>query len=93
MITNALIIEKIYKEWKIDKFLLSCRVIGRGIEDAIISYILKEAKNQGIEKISADFIPTKKNKPAETFLSTYGFKKINEHWVYDLKNPIKFPNH
>jgi len=92
-ITNVFIIEKNGKEWKIDTFLLSCRVIGRGIEDAIISYILKEAKNQGVEKIRADFIPTKKNSPAEAFLPNYGFKKENEYWVYDLNNPIKSPNH
>ena len=92
-ITNAFIIEKNDKEWKIDTFLLSCRVIGRGIEDAIISYILKEAKNQGVEKIRADFIPTKKNSPAEAFLPNCGFKKENEYWVYDLNNPIKSSNH
>ena len=92
-ITSAFIIEKNDKEWKIDTFLLSCRVIGRGIEDAIISYILKDAKNQGVEKIRANFIPTKKNSPAETFLPNCGFKKENEYWVYDLNNPIKSPNH
>jgi len=92
-ITSAFIIEKNDKEWKIDTFLLSCRVIGRGIEDAIISYILKNAKNQGVEKIRADFIPTKKNSPAETFLPNCGFEKENEYWVYDLNNPIKSPNH
>ena len=92
-ITNVFIIEKNDKEWKIDTFLLSCRVIGRGIEDAIISYILKEAKNQGVEKIRADFIPTKKNSPAEVFLPNCGFKKENEYWAYDLSNPVKSPNH
>jgi FkbH-like protein len=92
-ITNAFIIEKNDKEWKIDTFLLSCRVIGRGIEDAIISYILKEAKNQGVKKIRADFILTKKNKPAETFLPDFGFRKEDDYWVYDLNNAIKSPNH
>ncbi len=36
-ITNAFIIEKNPDVWVIDTFLLSCRVIGRGVEDAIIS--------------------------------------------------------
>ena len=51
------------------------------IEDAIISYILNEAKNQGVEKIRADFIPTKKNNPAEAFLPNCGFKKENEYCI------------
>ena len=92
-ITNAFIIEKNDKEWKIDTFLLSCRIIGRGIEDAIISYILNEAKNQGVEKIRADFIPTKKNIPAEAFLPNCGFKKENGYWIYDLNDSIKTPDH
>ena len=49
--------------------------------------------DQIAEKIKADFIPTKKNSPAETFLPNYGFKKENEYWVYDLNNPVKSPNH
>jgi len=92
-ITNAFIIEKNDKEWKIDTFLLSCRIIGRGIEDAIISHILNEAKNQGVEKIRADFIPTKKNSPAEAFLPNCGFKKENGYWIYDLNDSIKTPDH
>ena len=90
-ITNAFIIEKNDKEWKIDTFLLSCRIIGRGIEDAIISHILKEAKNQGVEKIKADFIPTKKNNPAENFYENFGFKKQDNFWIFDTDQPIKKP--
>ena len=92
-ITNAFIIEKNPDVWVIDTFLLSCRVMGRGVEDAIISHILKDAKNHGAKKVKAFFIPTKKNKPAEAFLSNFGFKKENDYWMYDLNNPIKTPNH
>ncbi len=92
-ITNAFIIEKNPDVWVIDTFLLSCRVIGRGVEDAIISHILKDAKNHGAKKVKAFFIPTTKNKPAEAFLPNFGFKKENDYWVYDLNNPIKTPNH
>ena len=75
-ITNAFIIEKNDKEWRIDTFLLSCRIIGRGIEDAIISYILKEAKNQGVEKIRADFIPTKKNFKGDITIVLFNIIKL-----------------
>ena len=67
--------------------------MGRGVEDAIISHILKDAKNHGAKKVKAFFIPTKKNKPAEAFLPNFGFKKENDYWIYDLNNPIKTPNH
>ena len=53
-------------------------------------FLLKKYK---ISKPSIEFIPTKKNSPAEAFLPNCGFKKENEYWIYDLNNPIKSPNH
>ena len=92
-ITNVFIIKTKSNEWIIDTFLLSCRIMGRGIEEGIIGKILEIAKNKGIEKITATFIPTEKNKPAENFLKNYGFKKEKENWVFLLKNKIKIPDH
>jgi len=89
-ITGAYIINKDSSdEWTIDTFLLSCRVIGRGIEDGILDDIIKKAKEDNIKKIKGEFIPTKKNKPAEDFLSNFGFKKENNFWVYDISNYVK----
>ena len=92
-ITGAYIVKKNETNWILDTFLLSCRVMGRGVEDAMLSHILKDAKNNGIEEFKAEFIPTLKNKPAENFLSDFGFRKHDNFWVYDLKNDIKSPNH
>ena len=92
-ITSVYIVRKNEKFWLIDTFLLSCRIMGRGIENAILSQILIEAKANGIEEIRAEFIPTQKNKPAENFLSSFGFTKQDKFWVYKLNNDIKSPNH
>ncbi len=92
-ITGVYIVEKNKKFWIIDTFLLSCRIMGRGIENAILSHMLNDAKKHGVEEIRAEFIPTEKNKPAEDFLSNYGFKKQGKLWVYKLNNDIKSPNH
>ena len=67
--------------------------MGRGVENAILSEILKEAKANKIDKIKAEFIPTEKNKPAENFLADYGFEKQDKFWIYKLNNDIKSPNH
>jgi FkbH-like protein len=92
-ITNVFIIKTKSNEWVIDTFLLSCRIMGRGIEEAIIGKILEIGKNRGIEKITATFIPTEKNKPAENFLKNYGFERDGENWIFLLKNKIKIPNY
>jgi len=93
-ITGAFIIKKNNpKEWNIDTFLLSCRVIGRGVENAIMSHILNEAKNQKIERVYASYIPTKKNIPCKSFLDDFGFKKEGDNWVFVTKNDINIPKH
>jgi len=46
-------------------------------------------KKEGVKKIKAQFIPTQKNKPAENFLSNYGFQKEGKYWIFSLQNPIK----
>jgi FkbH-like protein len=94
-ITGVYIVNKnhVDKEWFIDTFLLSCRVMGRGIEDAMMGYILSKAKEEGVIKVKAEFIPTKKNKPCEQLLPNFGFRKEGEQWVYTYNVPIKQTNH
>ena len=92
-VTGVYIVKKNETYWTIDTFLLSCRIMGRGVENAILSQILKEAKLNGVKELRAEFIPTPKNKPAENFLADYGFTKQDNFWVYKLNNDIKSPNH
>lgn len=92
-ITGVYIVKKENSEWIIDTFLMSCRIMGRRIEDGILSAILKDAKKQGVKKVKAMFIPTQKNQPAANFLSDYGFVKEDNYWVFSLENEIKTPSH
>ena len=57
----------------IDSLLLSCRVIGRGIETALLAHIADHAKEAGATKLTGEFIPTKKNAPCATFYPEHGF--------------------
>jgi FkbH-like protein len=94
-ITGVFIINKETSdsEWSIDTFLLSCRVMGRGIEDGIMQHILNEARKEGVTRVRGRYIPTKKNKPCENFLSNSGFKKEREYWVYSFDAPFKMVKH
>src|SRR3989338_274077 len=92
-ITGVFIVKKENKNWFLDTFLLSCRVMGRGIEEGILSYVLQKAKEEGASTLKGQFIPTKKNKPSENFLKNYGFKKEEDYWIFSLTNPIKIISH
>ena len=92
-ITGAYIIKKKETEWIIDTFLLSCRIIGRGVEDAMLSQLIERAKRENIKKIKGEFIPTAKNKPAENFYKEFGFKEEENFWVFDTEQTIKNVEH
>ena len=92
-ITAAFIVEKNgAKEWILDTFLLSCRVMGRQIEKSILGYIIKLAKQNNVDKIIANFIPTKKNQPIENFLPDCGFKKEQDFWSISLNDSFMAPD-
>jgi len=92
-ITAAFIVEKNgTKEWILDTFLLSCRVMGRQIEKSILGYIIKIAKQNNVDKIIANFIPTKKNQPIENFLPNCGFKKEKNFWSISLNDSFMVPD-
>jgi FkbH-like protein len=59
--------------WRIDTFLLSCRVIGRSIEDALVAHMVSEATRAGAAMLVGEFIQTKKNVPARDFYKRLGF--------------------
>jgi len=61
--------------WEIDTMLLSCRVIGRTIETAILAAIAQDAEASGADLLVGTFIPTKKNAPARDFYERHGFSE------------------
>ena len=92
-ITGVYIVEKKDTEWIIDTFLLSCRIIGRGVEDIMLSQLIERARKENGKKIKGNFIPTIKNKPAENFYKEFGFKEEGDFWIFDTEQTIKKPEH
>ena len=97
-LTGLAIIDKNASEsWLIETFLLSCRILGRKAEDALLAHIIDTAKKEGAKSISGNFIPSEKNIPAKDFYNNCGFKKIDnvgniETWKFDLSNRFDFPD-
>jgi FkbH-like protein len=59
----------------IDSLLLSCRVIGRGVETALLAHLGKHAMRNGAKVLVGEFIATKKNAPCADFYPDHGFTK------------------
>jgi FkbH-like protein len=62
----------------IETFLLSCRVLGRNVEDSILAELQKHAASNGLNSIKALFTATPKNKPFQEFLT-------RTQWVEDAQ--------
>ena len=85
-IVGTAIIKKETKQTFIDSFLLSCRVIGRTAETALLNYIIREAIKSGQRKIIGEFIPTKKNSPCNNFYESHNFKQVRKnYWEANLE--------
>ncbi|MDO8586163.1 MAG: HAD-IIIC family phosphatase [Armatimonadota bacterium] len=62
---------------EIDTCLLSCRVIGRKVEQAFFSFVADDLAKTGVKEIVAEYIPTTKNAPAEGLLDQLGFGGVD----------------
>ena len=82
---------------EIDTFLLSCRVVGRTVETAILSFLTDQARRCGRTNLQGWFSPTKKNDLAKEVYAQHKFQLIEENgrgalWSLDLdKHEIACP--
>ena len=72
-IVSVVIARKGSEAWELDSFLMSCRVIGRTVETAILALIADEARAASAGTLVGDFLPTKKNAPASGVYEAHGF--------------------
>jgi len=59
-------------------FLLSCRVLGRKVEETMVAWLVARAAELGAVEMRADFIATAKNKPVLDFWRRSGFECVSE---------------
>lgn len=74
---------------EIDTFLLSCRAIGRGVEDALLAHVLSSARARGCTVARGYYAVTKKNRQVADFYRRRGFRQIAEgpegsEWEFPL---------
>lgn len=79
--------------WRVDTFLLSCRVMMRKVETALLGKLIESIlkHDSKASKLIGEFIPTAKNKPVAQFYTEHGFQKQPDlgegSYSASLKNP------
>ena len=59
-------------------WLMSCRVLKRGMEDAMMDTVMAEAAARGLTEVVGYYYPTAKNAMVRDFYAGFGFEKISE---------------
>lgn len=62
---------------ELDTFLMSCRVMGRHIEDGILEAIEKILQREGVCAIQAEYLPTSKNAPVARLFERVGYTMVD----------------
>ncbi len=62
----------------IDTFLMSCRMMNRHVEDALLAYLAERAQALGNKRLVGEYFPTKKNAMVKDFYSRHGFEPQEE---------------
>lgn len=63
----------------VDSFLLSCRVIGRGIEVVLLNEAIRRARSRGCGILRGEYIKTAKNSQVRDFYQSRGFHLIEQN--------------
>ncbi len=78
----------------INLFLLSCRVLGRGVEKGFLTWLANHARTRGLSHLYGHIIPSKRNTPVRNLFEKQGFQPTKESgvWALTLKDPPPVPN-
>lgn len=97
-VVSVVIGHKDGKECHIDLWIMSCRVLKRDMEYAMMDTLVHRCKEQGIKRIYGYYYPTAKNGMVREFYSLQGFEKLTEDeegntkWCFEITSDYKDKN-
>jgi len=69
----------------IDTWLMSCRVLKRGMENFVLNTLVAFARESGFSQLKGEYIATQKNELVKDHYLNLGFEKQNEYWNLNLE--------
>ena len=91
-IVGVMMAQVLEGQFEIDTFLLSCRVIGRTVETAMLAHLCELAAARGVLRLVGQLRPSAKNMPARDLFARHGFVMVDEdaagnsRWELDLSD-------
>ena len=93
-LTGIVSLEVNQKTGRIIDFVLSCRVLGRKIEETMLYAVISYAQFIQLDDIYADYFPTPKNQPCFAFWKQSGFtyNKGKNCFTWQIRHPYALPD-
>ncbi len=66
------------KESRIDNFVMSCRVMGKRVENYLLEQVEADMKEKGKTTLYGEYIPTAKNIPVRDFFADAGYREVSK---------------
>jgi len=81
----------------IDSFLMSCRALGRGVEDALWAAMLRRVDRQSVQRLQAEYIPTAKNNIVAGLYDRLGLQRMEHNssstrYLLEPVPSVEFPS-
>jgi FkbH-like protein len=89
---SVVICKKKATEWEIDTWLMSCRVLGRQVEEAVLGEIANNARKNDIKGLIGRYIPSGRNKLVQDHYKKLSFQHIQDdgkdgaEWLLDIQS-------
>jgi FkbH-like protein len=83
-------------DWDIDTWLMSCRVLGRGVEQAMLKLLIQEVSGRDGKRLLGRYIPTAKNGMVKDHFAGLGFEPLGNsekgetRWVLSVGQEKRF---
>lgn len=74
---SVVIFRKGAQEWICDTWLMSCRVLGRRVEEAVLASVVRAARDDGAARLIGEYIPTPRNAMVATHFEKLGFTQLD----------------
>lgn len=70
----------------IENWIMSCRVLKRGVESAALNFIVDMALQKGYKRIVGEYVATAKNALVKDHYENLGFIQDGEQWYLDISD-------
>jgi FkbH-like protein len=75
-------------------FVVSCRVLGRGVEETMVYWLTERSRQLGLSRLVATFKPTPRNAPCREFFENRSrFEVVDGQFARRLEQSYALPRH